>query len=671
MGAQFDDVGGRASSPAPSPRTSTSAPAATSPVEGPGRWLTLQASAGNRAVAGLLVDPGVVQRHTRTPNAPASLSLPQIVERKRRWSYREFLSDRQLEALRSTIAQRMPKGGRVQPAERVKGLRFQDHWSARSDPNFPKTGLTAAAVVDAGGDGTVHINNSLDDFFLPDGSPDATKIRSTLVHESFHAMSANHAGLQGTENELIAGSALDSPDEAVTDYLAIEAYYAVFGRDAPAYLTAYFPSTGALVGASPDVGDKAKAKQLPGAWTGEMVKDIQDVLGMSEQALVRAYFDHPATFKEKLNQPEVKSRLKARWIATKDAAATRRHGAHTLEAALSRLETFATAEKVQLQAADRPAAVATALTHLRDAGFDLDAKDVERKLDELKVLAPRPAAPAAAAAAPSGGGGGLDLASGIANLRRREAPRFSLADSVAKAQDNLGMRNRRVKVVLIPPAAMLDTPFSGYGAENIHGLEPADAALTLRTVESIAPGQTGSAADYIQNKYGDGGYDHSHRIVFVVLRAANDRTIQHEIGHYHQDVEAGITESDVPSILIEYHNIVLNENLGQKTPRTKYNRQLNLSTFPAHDRAELDTEVRELGANAQAALAELDGKLQDKDLYPPATAATIKDNLLREYFLDQHAAERSRLLAAARRKRGSMTPTEEVRSLARGGWRTT
>jgi hypothetical protein len=290
----------------------------------PATILRLQHRAGNQAVithlkgANSQRQPAVqaLQRHDMPPR-PATLEAPAVTGQKQPWSVDSILTQAELDELKEQLKALIPADASESPDERVKELKFTD---CHEPSSMPKGYEEAAAKVTD--DGTVYLNNSLNDYYHADGSPKVDKIKTTIVHEAMHAVSANHTGLQGYANLMSESpdpgditSPEHQPDEAVTEYFSRKVYEAVFGSDAK-YETAYW------------VPDRAGERQLPSAWTGQMVDVLKSVLGIDDAELKIMYFTEPEDLKKELTD-EKKAELRKKWYALVGQETFAQHGVVT------------------------------------------------------------------------------------------------------------------------------------------------------------------------------------------------------------------------------------------------------------------------------------------------------------------------------------------------------
>jgi hypothetical protein len=130
-----------------------------------------------------------------------------------------------------------------------------------------------------------------------------SKVKSTVVHEAFPAVSANHTGLQAYQDMLRGGTAIRSPDEALTEYFALQVYQKVFGKKEEEYESAYWVPSGGKAPVSDDPTKKSQVAEgrLPAAWTGQLVGILKDVLGVDDETLKELYFKDPSRFATLIN----------------------------------------------------------------------------------------------------------------------------------------------------------------------------------------------------------------------------------------------------------------------------------------------------------------------------------------------------------------------------------
>jgi len=338
-------------------------------VQGDPRALTranvaaLQGVAGNRAIQRLAqlqaadggrsgppsarrAAPGsgpVLQRH---PIRPDKLVATVVEGTKAKWVVADILTPEKMQLLRTQIQSLIPPDAKPSPQERVASLTFFDH---AKPEDMPAGYDTVAAKVD-GGSGEVHFNNSLNDYYNKDGSVNKNKVLSTIVHEAFHAVSANHSGLQGDEYDLLkGGTAIRAPDEAITEYFAVQVYQALTGKGEADYETGYWVAEGGKSPAgSPDKKKMLLDKELPQAWTGQLVGIMKSVLGVNDEQIKDIYFKDPTKFTALIQGK--KPEIQAQWDLLAGKQTLEWHGVLTGEAKETVLAEAVTAKAAELKA---------------------------------------------------------------------------------------------------------------------------------------------------------------------------------------------------------------------------------------------------------------------------------------------------------------------------------
>jgi hypothetical protein len=238
--------------------------------------------------------------HRHTMPMPEKLAQKEITGEKQPWTVSGVLGA-DLEKLKQALVNVIPADATPSPQERVDALTHTD--CPTPEDMVKKAGAenrnNAAKVTPDGG---VFFNNSHNDYYNADGSPNKDMIKTTVVHESMHFVSANHEGVQKYADLLSPTPGQNTvaqlqPDEAITDFLSLQVYEKVFGVDKP-YITAYWVAASANVklSASADTAKTARDQQLPVAWTGDMVEVLKTVLGVDEAELTTMYFKDPAAF---------------------------------------------------------------------------------------------------------------------------------------------------------------------------------------------------------------------------------------------------------------------------------------------------------------------------------------------------------------------------------------
>ncbi|MFJ8844277.1 DUF4157 domain-containing protein [Streptomyces cyaneofuscatus] len=134
-------------------------------------------------------------------------------------------------------------------------------------------------------------------------------------------------------------------------------------------------------------------------------------------------------------------------------------------------------------------------------------------------------------------------------------------EDIDRWRERLGLANAPM-VVEVPANMSAATPFSEYPAECRMNLTPDALALNVNTVT----GMDGTDAGQIVSSAGGGAYLEEHRILLVNHEVTGDytknQTIMHELGHQkQQEGNIDINQQRNSKALVEYHNIIINENV--------------------------------------------------------------------------------------------------------------
>jgi len=166
----------------------------------------------------------------------------------------------------------------------VTGRKMAEKMGLPYDAANPKSNPAAWTSPE----GVIHIASDAPDFAV-NGALDVAKVRSTVVHEAVHSLSANHTGLQNvTLAHGEVGLSTLNIDESVVDYFAHQLYRKLYPKQP--YKSGYFVAEGSL-------------------WMGETVNFLEKA-GVMNKALMRdALFKDPTLFKD-IPQP-IKNELRA------------------------------------------------------------------------------------------------------------------------------------------------------------------------------------------------------------------------------------------------------------------------------------------------------------------------------------------------------------------------
>jgi len=123
--------------------------------------------------------------------------------------------------------------------------------------------------------GTIYINNEHPQFNIGEDTYNEVLIKSVLVHEAMHFLSAQHKGFQECSQTGITFNY----DEAITDYFAKKIYKSLFDLD---YNTNYYARN--IAGESTEF------------WLGDMIQVITPYI--QDRSIEKMYFTQPDKFKE-------------------------------------------------------------------------------------------------------------------------------------------------------------------------------------------------------------------------------------------------------------------------------------------------------------------------------------------------------------------------------------
>jgi Domain of unknown function (DUF4157) len=682
----------------------------------------------------------ILQRHFIP--MPGALKAPQILKPKQRWSVfggkDSVLRYDELKKIKATIAAAIPPDSKPSPQERVDRVRIE---------TVPARFMPAAyqeVPAKTESSGVIFFNWECPDYFRVDGTPDPDKVRSTVIHEFFHAVSSGSTGLQPSADLLdpaggIAKSQLQ-PDEAVTEILAVRAYEAVFGADKP-YLTGYFVTASKGVASSVDsaTAEIAKQERLPVAWTGDMVKVLQSVLSISEDDLIKMYFSDPGAFKTLTSPPGVKQAIIEKWnhvigvstVENRDILSSDHKQRFLIDAitpaVAKRLAEAATPDDqirvMQFAAAERGAPVDTSPAAVGDLTFS--AAYVKRVMGEkdFKNAVLQQAALVRQTAATSGPTLAIkypgeqqlvtssdytirtDVSDDVNNVRvnvsdepswrqarheteawftdvrvadlpegpveivaeawteqgRRAEERRTFQNQRAEGptgaspidpkivQDHLALLGvtRPVRIIAVPKskkvgaktvAYKLGDAISTYPRAYAYGLSGAELSKSLGDLVGAPPAKNNeSAFAYVGEFFAGAGYESAHDLVVVNADRNSSRAMLHELGHFKQDL-TGATEANTHVYVLEYHNVLLHENLDDEELRTSY------GTVPLNPSRKTWNDLRADVAQWPATLSLLDDiEAALKTAKYKAIADVIKANLVAEFFNDSKGDRAARV----------------------------
>ncbi len=220
-----------------------------------------------------------------------------------------------------------------------------------------------------------------------------------------------------------------------------------------------------------------------------------------------------------------------------------------------------------------------------------ERRAVENARRVMSTAAPVRGAPAEHAEA---GVGARSTEGGSAPVQRVVDP-----DLVEDARQTYGIKGD-IKIVQVPDGILAGVPFADYPVGYCFGLSAKDLRLSVADVTGYeAEGLASAAVDLA----GGGGYQLAYRLILVNDTPSGEHTVEatvrHEMGHVLQDeVGFNIDQSGGRTALVEYHNVLVNENRFIKAgdaPRYVYNTEDE--TMNTSARETLEVEKKAAGIN--------------------------------------------------------------------------
>jgi len=169
--------------------------------------------------------------------------------------------------------------------------------------------------------------------------------------------------------------------------------------------------------------------------------------------------------------------------------------------------------------------------------------------------------------------------------------------AVQRVVDQAGIEEERaaqgitgpVKIVEVPDGVTAGTPFREYPPG--HCLNLTGAELDLSVASLNGGGDPATPAAQVVSLAGGGGYLPAHRIILVNSTPEGgftvQQTIQHEMGHLRQHEQGfNVDMAGGRRALVEYHNMLVNENPRTGALRTEYTTADNSIVSAVRDRAQ-------------------------------------------------------------------------------------
>jgi len=181
--------------------------------------------------------------------------------------------------------------------------------------------------------------------------------------------------------------------------------------------------------------------------------------------------------------------------------------------------------------------------------------------------------------------------------REPHRPAADTGIAVQRVVDQAGIEEERaaqgitgpVKIVEVPDGVTAGTPFGEYPPG--HCLNLTGAELNLSVASLNGGGDPATPAAQVVSLAGGGGYLPAHRIILVNSTPEGgftaQQTIQHEMGHLRQHEQGfNVDMAGGRRALVEYHNMLVNENPRTGAMRTEYTTADNSIVSAVRDRAQ-------------------------------------------------------------------------------------
>ncbi|MBN3262243.1 hypothetical protein [Pectobacterium brasiliense] len=130
------------------------------------------------------------------------------------------------------------------------------------------------------------------------------------------------------------------------------------------------------------------------------------------------------------------------------------------------------------------------------------------------------------------------------------------------------------KIIEVPDKVMANTKFKDYPEGYVIGLSEEEKNESLTSIQ-LGPGQESEYADatakLLLSLLGGAAYNHKIGAVVITEKMVNyERNLLHEMGHHKQNIVSGFNSDNTTAMLLEYHNVLCNENLFDGPKRISY-----------------------------------------------------------------------------------------------------
>lgn len=224
-------------------------------------------------------------------------------------------------------------------------------------------------------------------------------------------------------------------------------------------------------------------------------------------------------------------------------------------------------------------------------------------------------------------------------------------------RNQLNLQND-VGTVIVPTDGpyTLNSPVNSLPPENRHGLTPQQQNMTLGELMGYPPEAlsdpefTNNPAAMFLDMQGGGAYNAQNNMLVLDDQHTDNSTLFHEFGHAAQN-EAGINNDNTQRLLVEYHNVLINENAHHAAngndPRLGYvpqqgvNPPVNWNQLPDYlagnpvvINGQTVTLPEGLRQQSQAVYQQIDQLTGPGGPYA-GNGDAIRNNLLREFFAEE------------------------------------
>lgn len=140
--------------------------------------------------------------------------------------------------------------------------------------------------------------------------------------------------------------------------------------------------------------------------------------------------------------------------------------------------------------------------------------------------------------------------------------------------ERLDIPCERNKIIEVPDKVMANTKFKDYPDGYIIGLSEEEKNESLTSMQLGA----GHESEYVEatavlllSLLGGAAYNHKIGAVVITEKMVNyERNLLHEMGHHKQNIVSGFNSDNTTVMLLEYHNVLCNENLFDGPKRVSY-----------------------------------------------------------------------------------------------------